>query len=168
MDIFAMLDAVKDFPQGDYCEVGVWRGFMAGKIAAGMNKDARLYLLDSFEGHAEPHELDDAVHHPKGRYSNTSIGLISSLIPGATIVAGFVPGTFEAIEGCTFRFAHIDVDHYLPTLAACQFFKDHMVSGGIIRFDDYRAAECPGATKAVDDTFGRENITSCDYSWIAP
>jgi O-methyltransferase len=166
MNIFEMLDAVRDLPDGDYAECGVWQAWMARKISAGMNPDARLYLLDSFEGHAEPTEFDDAIHHPKGRYSNTSIGLVAEAVPGATILAGFIPETFEAIEGCQFRFVHIDVDHYLPTKAACEFFKTRMVAGGIIRFDDYMAGECPGATLAVDEVFGRENILPADYRWI--
>jgi hypothetical protein len=57
----------------------------------------------------------------------------------------------------------MDLDHYLPTLAACAFFKERMVPGGIIRFDDYNHGETPGATKAIDEVFA--NILSNDYRW---
>jgi len=167
MNLFEMLAAVKDFTEGDYVECGVWMGETAQRIAERMNPEARLYLLDSFAGHAEPMEFDDARSHPKGRYSNTSIELVAKKVPGATILAGFIPETFPVIEGCRFRFAHIDVDHYLPTKAACEFFKTRMVHGGIIRFDDYASGDCPGATKAVDEVFGRDNIVPGDSRWIS-
>jgi O-methyltransferase len=167
VNIFEMLDAVKNLPEGDYAECGVWQAFMAKKINAGKNSEARLYLLDSFAGHAEPHKFDDAEAHPKGRYSNTSVEKVAGEVPGATILAGYIPETFDAIEGCRFRFVHIDVDHYLPTKAACEFFKPRMVKGGIIRFDDYKDNDCPGATIAVDEVFGKENVLEGDYRWIA-
>lgn len=162
-----MLEAVKGLPSGDYAECGVWQAYMAKIINAGMNREATLYLLDSFQGHAAPTEFDDAREHPQGRYANTSVEMVSSLVPGATVLAGYIPETFERIKECTFRFVHIDVDHYLPTKAACEFFWPRMVTGGIIRFDDYKDSGCPGATRAVNEVFGAENIQTGDYRWVS-
>lgn len=73
------------------------------------------------------------------------------------------------------RFVRIDMDHYLPTKFACEFFKERMEPGGIIEFDDYHHVECPGATKAIDEVFGRENIKegygefpTNSFHWEAP
>jgi len=170
MNIYEMLEAVKDL-SGDYCECGVWKGSMAEKIAKGMPYDARLWLFDSFKGHAEPSEFDDKEKHPRGRYSDTSLADVMNRLPSGIIylpVIGYIPETFNQVNGEKFRFVHIDVDHYWPTRAACEFFSRRMVSGGIIRFDDYGFSECPGATKAVDEIFGKENIIEGDYRWIAP
>lgn len=163
-----MLDAVRDLPEGHYAECGVWKGFMAEQIYAGMSQEATLFLFDTFAGHEEPHpEFDDAAHHPQGRYADTSWEEIHEKFPLATVVRGPVQRTLKYYEqNCLFRFAHIDMDHYAPTRFACEFFKPRMVKGGIIRFDDYNFNECPGATKAVDEIFGRENILPSDYRFL--
>jgi O-methyltransferase len=163
MNIYEILEAVADLP-GDYAECGVWRGFMAEKISKGMN-GGKLWLFDSFKGHAAPGEFDDAAKHPEGRYSDTSMAEVLALVPKAIVIPGYIPETFGAINGERFRFVHIDLDHYLPTKAACEFFKSRMVPRGIIRFDDYKFDECPGATKAVDEVFGKENILQNDFRW---
>ena len=165
MNIFEMLEAVKELREGDYAECGVYQGFMAEKIAAGMNGIGTLWLFDSFVGHAEPSEFDDPIKHPKGRYADTSPDEIKMKCPKAVIVKGFIPETLCLVNSGKFRFVHIDLDHYLPTKAACEFFKPRMVAGGIIRFDDYSHGETPGATKAIDEVFGRDNILSEDYRW---
>lgn len=170
MNIFEMLEAVKEFSEGDYAECGVWQGFMAEHIANGMNPKFKLWLFDSFKGHAEPSEFDNAKEHPKGRYADTSIKDVLQRLPAGIVyspVIGYIPETFACVNGQKFRFVHIDLDHYLPTKAACEFFKARMVPGGIIRFDDYMAGECPGSTKAVDEVFGRDNILEADYRWAA-
>jgi O-methyltransferase len=164
MNIDEMLEAVRALPFGDYAECGVWKGYMAQKIAAGMDRNETLWLFDSFQGHGEPGKFDDPVRHPRGRYADTSIEEVCALIPRAVIIPGFIPDTL--IVDRPFRFVHIDLDHYLPTKAACEFFKPRMVAGGIIRFDDYGFSECPGATKAVNEVFGRDNVLSQDYRWV--
>ncbi len=167
MNVFEMLDKVHNL-EGDYCECGVWQGFMAEHIAKGMNQTAKLWLLDSFEGHGQPSEYDLPKYHPQGRYSDTSARQVLEKLPSGIVyvpVIGFIPGTLPYIKTEKFRFCHIDLDHYLPTKAACEFFKARMVPGGIIRFDDYLHGETPGATKAINEVFGERNILTCDYRW---
>lgn len=176
INIFEMLDAVRNLPAGEYAECGVWKGYMAAKIYAGMSKEATLFLFDTFTGHGEPGEHDAAAHHPKGRYADTSYEEIRKLCPDASINRGPVQEILPAwgkvkssglLAPPPFRFVHIDMDHYEPTRSACEFFKPRMVKGGIIRFDDYRHPECPGATLAINEVFGSENILSNDYRWVA-
>lgn len=152
-----MLEAVKGL-SGDYAECGVWRGETAEYIYNRMSQGATLWLFDSFEGHPEPCEFDDAKAHPKGRYVDTSVDQVRWRCPEAKIVKGFMPESFSAINGEKFRFVRVDVDHYRSTKAVIEFFLPRMVPGGIMEFDDYRHEECPGATKAIDEIFGAENI----------
>lgn len=154
-------------------EVGVWKGDGARQMAVHW-PDARLWLFDSFEGHAEPCEFDDAKAHPRGRYADTSVEEIRRRYPNAFIQRGYLPTVLNIVHDEIFRFVRIDVDHYWPTRWAAEFFKDRMEPGGIIEFDDYRHGECPGATKAIDEVFGRENIqdaTGCfptnAFHWMA-
>jgi len=152
-----MLEAVKGL-SGDYAECGVWRGETAKYIYERMDKTATLWLFDSFLGHPEPGPFDDATAHPKGRYADTSFEAVRVLIPEAIIVPGFLPGTLEIASDVMFRFVRVDVDHYEATKGVVEFFRNRMVPGGIMEFDDYNHAECPGATKAIDEVIGRENV----------
>lgn len=152
-----MLEAVRGLP-GDYAECGVWRGEVAEYISLRMAPGALLWLFDSFLGHPEPSEFDDRQAHPKGRYADTSIEMVRARCPAAIIVPGFMPGSLEVAADTMFRFVRVDVDHYAATKGVIEFFRDKMVPGGIMEFDDYNHNECPGATKAVDETIGRDNV----------
>src|SRR5258708_7023838 len=145
-----MLLAVKDLPAGEYAECGVWQGVAAEYIAQRMNKNASLWLFDSFQGHPEPGEHDDAKAHPKGRYADTTAAQVRARVPDAFIVPGWLPETLWLVKDMKFRFVRVDVDHYATTKSVTEFFLSRMVEGGIIEFDDYKHAECPGATKAID------------------
>ncbi len=152
-----MLEAVKGLT-GDYAECGVWRGEIAEYISKRMAPDARLWLFDSFLGHPEPGEFDDPIAHPKGRYSDTSMQIVRARCPDAIIIPGFIPGSLQVARDTLFRFVRVDVDHYAATKSVITFFKDRMVPGGIMEFDDYKHSECPGATRAIDEVIGAANI----------
>ena len=158
-------ELVNPLPKGEYAEVGVWKGEGAAHIYSWMNKGSELWLFDSFQGHGDPCEFDDAKAHFRGRYSDTSIEEITRKISGARIVPGFVPASLYIAAAVAFRFVRIDLDHYLPTKAACEFFKPRMVPEGIIEFDDYCHPECPGATKAIAEVFGRGRVSKDAPFW---
>lgn len=168
MNIFEMLNRAKELPIGDYAECGVYKGQMAAKISTLIPKYCTLWLFDSFKGHAAPTEFDDVKAHPEGRYADTSLREVVDAVPSGVVykfIPGWIPDSLESAKNKKFRFVHIDLDHYLPTKAACEFFKSRMVPGGIIRFDDYGVGDCPGATKAIDEVFGKENVLTDDYRW---
>ncbi len=82
------------------------------------------------------------IHREKD-FSDTSVEAVSAFIgPEKWILYhdGLIPDTFKGLENAPFAFAHIDVD----TL---------VVPGGILVFDDYGFASCPGARVAVDAFF---------------
>ena len=165
MNLLEILEAVLHLPEGDYAECGVWQGAVAQLIHDASAPNAGIWLFDSFKGHGEPSEFDLPQYHPRGRYANTNFELLQKRCPLATIIEGFIPETLQVASANKFRFVHIDLDHYWPTRFASEFFKIRMVPGGIIRFDDYLHGETPGATKAIDEVFGKENILTCDYRW---
>lgn len=167
------LKKVFTVPHGTYAEVGVYEGNNARLIAQQMDYHSILWLFDSFQGHGEPGPLDDAVNHPKGRYSgNTQEQIRSKVEPILNpkygfcwIIPGFVPETFRHVpDWAQFRFVRIDVDHYAPTKASIEFFLPRMVSGGIMEFDDFEASTCDGATAAVREIFGEEAARH----WVKP
>jgi len=164
-----MVLASRSLPPGSYAECGVFRGDSAVVIADNLPDGADLWLFDSFEGHGEPCKFDDP-EHPKGRYKDTKPGDVIARLRtdiNVTLVIGYIPHTFRRVPyKLDFRFVHIDVDHYEPTKAACEFFLPRMVPGGIIRFDDYGAVL--GATKAIDEVIGRERLLPSDWRLEMP
>lgn len=148
-----LLEEVRDLPAGDYCECGVYQGDSARFIAGMMAPGTVLFLFDSFRGHPAPGEFDMPEHHPEGRYSDTTSDLVRKKVPDAILIGGFFPRGFDLVAHRTFRFVNVDCDLYESTKLVIDFFKHRMVPGGIMRFDDYGAYDCPGAKKAVDERF---------------
>jgi len=64
-----------------------------------------------------------------------------------------IPGTCKKLEDARLAFAHIDVNVYSSVMACCRFIYPRLVAGGMLVFDDYGLATCPGARKAADDFF---------------
>jgi O-methyltransferase len=157
MNVDEMLEKVASLGEGDYAEVGVWKGSGARRIAQAMNQKSRLWLFDPLTGHEEPGKYDLAEYHPRGRYNDTSVDVIFEGMPKdreVRLIVGYVPESLYEVTNGRFRFARIDVDHYLPTKGALEFFKPRMVNGGIMEFDDWTCAECPGAARAIQEVFG--------------
>lgn len=48
-------------------------------------------------------------------------------------------------------FVHSDTDTYLGTKNTIKYFKDNIVKGGKIIFDDYCWHACPGVEKALHE-----------------
>lgn len=55
-------------------------------------------------------------------------------------------------------FAHFDFDIYKPTLDCLNLIKPHLVKGSIISFDELNDPNFPGETKALNESFGLNNV----------
>ncbi len=169
MIIQEMLAQVRNLDSGDYAECGVYQGMSAEIIAASKHQDSFLYLFDTFKGHIGHGEFDHETSHPDGNYSDTSLEQVKERLkafPNVIIISGDIrKGILNVLDGRKFRFVNVDVDLYEPTYAAIKFFKSHMVSGGIMRLDDYRIDDCPGATKAADELLEEINFVGHQVSW---
>jgi O-methyltransferase len=66
---------------------------------------------------------------------------------------GWIPGSFVGLEDIRICFAHIDLDLYQSITDALAFVYPRLSTRGVIIFDDYGFASCPGAKKAVDQFF---------------
>jgi hypothetical protein len=65
------------------------------------------------------------------------------------IKKGWFPDTFKDIDD-SFCFVNLDMDLYLPQLAALKIFWDKTVTGGILLLHNYFQADVvPGTKKAV-------------------
>lgn len=142
---------------GDFVEAGVFRGGSALLIWQAMRPGSdsrRLHLFDSFAGLPAPGPRDRLE---EGRMSDTSVDRVAGLFddPRVVIHPGWIPATFEGSGVLSIAFAHVDLDLERSMLDACEFIYPRLRPGGVIVFDDYGQACCPGARVAVDDFFRR-------------
>lgn len=154
--------ASTDGIHGDIAEVGVYKGGTAQVLVAGAG-DSHVYLFDTFAGMPEHDQRLDGRWRV-GSFADTSEAEVRELFAvgndDVTVAAGVFPqDTGHLVEGCTFRFVHLDVDNHGPYTACLGFFYARMAVGGVIVFDDYGESCCPGARIAVDEFFaGREPV----------
>ena len=141
---------VKSVP-GDTAECGVLHGSSSYLVCKAL-PDRRHFMFDSFEGLSVPSSADE---------ENWSANILAcdlitaqrnlSEFSNISFHPGWIPSRFKDVESRTFSFVHIDVQLYEPTRDSIEFFYPRMSEGGIIICDDYGFANCPGATKAVDE-----------------
>jgi len=138
---------------GEIAECGVYKGGTA-KILAELVPDRPLHLFDTFEGMPATDPTRDL--HKAGDFADTDIASVREYLSdheNVICVPGLVPDSLAVIEDRTFSFVHIDLDIYSAIKSACEFFYPRMQPGGVLLFDDYGYASCPGARAAVDEFF---------------
>jgi hypothetical protein len=144
---------------GDTAECGVFKGHGSWLILnAEENEQSVHHVFDSFEGVSEPLEIDN---HPDPNgfkwkkhdmaYPLEAVRQKLQPFPRVAFYKGWIPDRFNEVADHTFKFVHIDVDLYQPTLDSFKFFYDRMRTGGVILCDDYACPGTPGALKAVDE-----------------
>lgn len=146
------LEAVRH-TDGDLAECGAYKGGTA-KILATIAPDRPLHVFDTFEGMPPTDPTRDK--HKKGDFSDTSLESVREYLSehkNVTCVRGLVPESLAAIRDREFSFVHIDLDIYSAIKGAAEFFYPRMQPGGVILFDDYGYASCPGARLAIDEFF---------------
>jgi hypothetical protein len=146
--------------EGSCAEVGVFRGGSA-KLVSGPLKKSKFYLFDTFTGVPEAHPAYDKPHLT-GMFAETSLEEVLDLFDGnknVFVIPGLFPDSGDVLDDeIQFKYVHIDMDIYLPTLYAIRFFWPRMVEGGVMIFDDYHFHQCPGIAKAVNGFFNKRDI----------
>jgi O-methyltransferase len=141
--------------EGAAAELGVYRGGTARLLAAAFAPSKKpLHLFDTFEGMPTVDPARD--RHAQGDFAHTSLESVRSFLSDFGSVRFYVgrfPETAVDLGADRFAFVHVDADIYRSVLDACEFFYPRLTPGGIVVFDDYGFATCPGATRAVDEFF---------------
>lgn len=165
MELVTQLRSVFDL-DGDIAECGCFRGLSSWMICETLNEEAGgfdgtgFHIFDSFAGLSEPlpedlvtAETGDserlAEMMSKGRfaYPEEKVRRNLAAFPGIAYHAGWLPQSLEGQPERRYRFIHLDVDLYDPTLGALDYFYPRLVKGGAILSDDYG---WPGARLAFD------------------
>ncbi|MDD6155449.1 MAG: macrocin O-methyltransferase [Lachnospiraceae bacterium] len=134
-------------------EVGVFEGDFAKWINR-FYCNQMLHLFDTFEGFDKRDiEKDNLYSNANvGDYANTSVEMVMKKMPfpeKVVIHKGYFPDTTQGINEL-FAFVNLDVDLYEPTYKGLMYFKERMISGGIILVHDYFATNFQGPRNAVD------------------
>ena len=151
VQMFLLLRQVRDLSRGDYIELGTLTGMTLRIIHQFMAEGCTLYSLDTFEGF----NADDlAAETAKGPYTlevskaagkingfwPTSVEKVRTYLndpPNLEVIQGWFPDSYEGLEDKWWRFVHIDMDLYQPTLRALQTLWPQVVPGGIVLIHDY-------------------------------
>ncbi len=143
---------------GDFLEVGVWRGGTSAVIQKALVDSAsenQFYIADTFEGVVKAGSKEDTFYKG-GEHSDTNVGYVKDLfekieIREPTILVGIFPDDHRDLDIQNLAFVHSDVDAYESTKEIIEWCIPKMLKGGIIVFDDYGFYSCDGVTKYVDD-----------------
>lgn len=140
--------------EGDYAEVGVYRGAGA-RVIREAAPGRTLHLFDTFGGMPETDASVDV--HQAGDFADTSLEDVKRFVgtEGVHYYKGLFPASAAPIAGDARRFAfvHLDVDIYQSTLDGLRFFYPRLTPGGILLSHDYSARSCPGVKRAFTEFF---------------
>ena len=135
---------------GELVEVGVSVGNTAEIICK--TKGSRpLHLFDTFEGHPKGYIGKYDWGQSEGRHK-ADINEVKKRLKDYQNVyfyKGIFPDTSNPIKDKKFCFVYLDTDLYKSTYEALDFFKNRMVKGGVILFDDIHGI--PGVMCAIED-----------------
>ena len=142
--------------EGDFAELGVWRGNTAAvlaKFAASANRKVLLY--DTFEGFKKT-DLTGIDAEKEMAFNNTSIQLVKEVIGESDASCIYVPGFFpdtitEDHKARKYAVVNLDCDLYAPTKAGLAFFYERMPKGGIFFLHDYSSLHWNGSKLAIDE-----------------
>jgi O-methyltransferase len=132
---------------GAFAEVGVYRGETSAFVHS-LAPRRRLYLFDTFSGF-DPATGDE-------RFRDTSLEAVRRRVGNSGEVvtrAGYVPDSFDGLEGERFAWVLLDLDHHAPTVASLEFFYPRLAPGGYLIVHDYNSPESEWACKRALDTF---------------
>ena len=143
-----------DIP-GAFAEAGVYKGESA-RVIHQMDPDMAFHLFDTFNGFPEKdllYETGEAATYTNKNFADTHVRQVINKIDGNEnifIHEGYFPDTAKELKDETFALVNLDLDLYVPTKAALEFFYPRLSPGGVIIIHDYNP-KWQGICKAVDE-----------------
>jgi len=146
--------------EGDFAEVGVWRGNTAAILAhIALQHKRKLFLFDTFQGFDKRDIKGVDIEKPI-EFNDTSISMAKEVIGEAAevceFVIGYFPDSLSAVHKRIYSVVSLDCDLYEPMKAGLHFFYPLMPKGGLFLLHDYSGSYWEGAKKAIDE-FCKEN-----------
>ena len=146
------------------CGVGAGRSlFDFSVISNAIGRPRHAYGYDTFRGIPDATADDGKWNSNIGgtwNYSQQQVkvnlftaGLDVESISRIDLVKGELRTTLPRYDAGPIALLHLDVDLYESYKTALELLYDHVATGGVIAFDEYRLDTWPGATKAIDEFF---------------
>lgn len=143
--------------EGDFLEVGVWRGGSSAIVQTALSNcqsDSKFYIADTFQGVVKAGSKEDTVYQG-GEHSDADISDVKELFKKIDknepeILVGIFPDDHKELNIESLAFVHSDVDAYESTKGVIEWCLPKMAKGGIIVFDDYGFGGCEGVTRYVN------------------
>lgn len=142
--------------EGDFAELGVWRGNTAAVLASLAAPSGRkVFLFDTYAGF-DRSDLK-GVDAGKGiHFGDTSIELVKEVVGPQYTHCEYVKGRFpdsitDAHKAGNYAVVSLDCDLYEPTKSGLEFFYPRMPRGGIFFLHDYSSLHWDGAKLAIDE-----------------
>jgi hypothetical protein len=153
---------IEEKVEGDFAELGVWRGNTAAVLAYyGQREKRRVFLFDTFQGFNKK-DLDGIDSDKKIAFHDTSLGMVKEVIGVESGSCEFVTGYFpesinENHRRNRYAIVSLDCDLYEPMKEGLSFFYPLMSPGGIFFLHDYSSFCWNGSKKAIDEFCKKNN-----------
>lgn len=164
-----------DGVDGAIAECGCYKGLSSHLMCSTLRtrdaeyRGAGYHIFDSFKGLSPPTLEDDVPEDfarakkiesmcVEGAFAASLAEVRRNLaeFPAIEFHAGWIPLTFQGLPERSYRFVHVDVDLYDPTIDSFEYFYPRLAPGGMIVSDDYG---WPGARQALEDFCARQGLT---------
>jgi len=140
--ILNIKQVVGDGIQGDFAELGVWRGNTAAVLAHfAASNNRQVFLFDTFEGF-DAADIRGVDKNVKLEFSDTSVDVVKDVIGEDSRVCRFIKGHFpnslaHCLGSSRFSVVSLDCDLYEPMKSGLAYFYPRLEKGGIIFMHDY-------------------------------
>lgn len=143
---------------GDLVEIGVFMGKSAVVIGGHLRPGERFVVIDLFGdlsllGASEEEEANRTKNlgsYPRltrERFEQNYLSVHDEL---PVVVQAPSSAITEHVASRSARFVHVDASHlYAPVAEDCRSVKHILRPGGVVAFDDWRNAKCPGVAAAI-------------------
>jgi hypothetical protein len=173
METYRLLRTTQEL-RGEVVECGCFRGMSSYVLCSALRRENSAFdgngyhIFDSFQGLSEPttdDDIPDGWANAAGLRRMSQPGSFAASLeevkhglrsfPRIAYHAGWIPLSFKGLPEASYRFVHVDVDLYDPTLDAFAYFYPRLTPGGFIVSDDYY---WPGARRAVEEYAGERGL----------
>lgn len=162
-----LLDEQAESAPGDLVEIGAFMGKSAVVIGGYTRADERFVVIDLFgdlsllgdDGDDRANKEENQGSYPRltrQRFESNYLTIHDEL---PVVVQAPSSAIMDHVEPGTVRFVHVDASHlYGPVAADCRAVKKMLRAGGVVAFDDWRNAKCPGVAAAIWESVATDGL----------
>jgi hypothetical protein len=142
--------------EGDFAELGVWRGNTASVLAYYASQHNRkVYLFDTYKGF-DKKDLEGIDANQEVKFHDTSLALVKKVIGYESTCCYFIKGYFpDSLKdkriASKFAIVSLDCDLYEPMKEGLKYFYPLMDKGALLLLHDYSSMSWDGAKQAIDE-----------------